>query len=171
MQLSTPCGALALRPRGNHGVARLAAERPWLDQAAAMKGRLAAVRHSALPPIVSCGLVDDVLEVVYAPRPSAQPLVDRTNVVEILLAASDVADAVSVLWSLPGGPVGCGPLAPELMLGDSEGGQLIGAGLWAAAYGLDRTRRQAMSERHFIESPESVAGLVLTERTDSFHLG
>lgn len=169
MQVSTPCGALALRKRGNHMVARLSADRPWLDQARLTTQWLASVTHTGLPPIVDCAFVDDTLEVVYAPRPTLEPLTDRTQVVPMLLAVADLADVVGMLSALPD-PVRCGPVPPVLVMRDEQGTQLIGAGLWANAYELDRTRRATMSPRHFIESPESLAGLPITEKTDCYHL-
>src|SRR5205823_5597769 len=73
------------------------------------------------------------------------------------------------LSSLPG-PVRGGPIPPGLVMRDDEGSQLIAAGLWPIAYDLDRTRRAQMSPRHFVESPETLAGLPISEKTDSYHL-
>ena len=169
MQVATPCGALSLKPRGNHVVARLSAERAWLEQAFAMTQGLAAVRNTALPPIIDCAFMDDVLEVVYTPRPEAKPMDDPKMVVEILLAMSDVADAVAMLGSLPS-PIRSGPFTPGLVLRDEKGAQLLAAGLWASAYGLDRTRAKSLAERHLVESPESLANTPQTEKTDAFYL-
>lgn len=168
MQFVTPRASLAFRMKGSHVVARfVSADAEERQRMPALVQHLAKIRHSALAPIIDCSFVNDAMEVVYALRPNATEVTDRKRIVDILLMVSDVADAVGTIASIDRA-LSCGPFPPGAFVRDEEGGQLVGMGLWAAAYGIDA--RLPGPPCHLVVCPEMLRGEPRTINTETYWL-